>query len=108
MTTTTIWHVTMSLDGFIAGPQDEVSWGFGHGARRPEAANRQRVGIFGANVARQIIAAGLLDEIVAHVVPVLPGDGVRLYGSGDPTVKLERVDATLSLRITDLRFRVNP
>jgi hypothetical protein len=39
---------------------------------------------------------------------VLPGDGVRLYGSGDPTVKLERVDATLSLRITDLRFRVNP
>ena len=21
-----IWHVTMSLDGFIAGPNDSVSW----------------------------------------------------------------------------------
>jgi dihydrofolate reductase len=28
-----IWHVTMSLDGFIAGPRGEMEWAFGyHGA----------------------------------------------------------------------------
>ena len=181
MTSTTIWHVTMSLDGFITGPDDDtIGWTAGYGgvgpmadevarttgailagrrwhdvatakydgragiygghytgrvlvlthtppadppdpeivfvsgsiedavAKAHEAANGKRVGIFGANVAGQVIAAGLLDEIVAHVVPVLLGDGVRLYGSGaaDPTVRLERIDATLSPQITDLRFRV--
>jgi hypothetical protein len=38
MTTTTIWHVTMSLDGFIAGPEDELDWGFGHGRVGPMAS----------------------------------------------------------------------
>lgn len=25
-----IWHVTMSLDGFIAGPDDAMDWVFGY------------------------------------------------------------------------------
>ena len=25
-----IWHMTMSLDGFIAGPDDTMDWAFGH------------------------------------------------------------------------------
>jgi dihydrofolate reductase len=37
----------------------------------------------GANVAQQYLNAGLLDEIQLHVVPVLLGDGVRLFeGAG--------------------------
>jgi dihydrofolate reductase len=33
----------------------------------------------GANVAQQYLKAGLLDELQIHVVPVLLGDGVRLF-----------------------------
>src|SRR5918992_965780 len=28
---TTTWHITMSLDGFIAGPEHSMDWAFGHG-----------------------------------------------------------------------------
>jgi hypothetical protein len=31
------WHVTMSGDGFIAGPDDAMDWAFGHGMPRPIA-----------------------------------------------------------------------
>ena len=34
----------------------------------------------GADIARQFLAAGLVDELQLHVVPVLVGDGVRLFG----------------------------
>ena len=33
----------------------------------------------GANVVQQYLRAGLLDELQLHVVPVLLGDGVRLF-----------------------------
>ena len=26
-----LWHITMSLDGFVAGPGDDMSWLFGSG-----------------------------------------------------------------------------
>jgi hypothetical protein len=29
-----VWHVTMSLDGFIAGPDDALDWVFGPGQFR--------------------------------------------------------------------------
>ena len=32
-----VWHVTMSLDGFIAGPDDAMAWAFEHGAASPMA-----------------------------------------------------------------------
>src|SRR5215472_10270573 len=35
----------------------------------------------GVSIARQALAAGLADELVLHVVPVLVGRGVRLFGS---------------------------
>jgi riboflavin biosynthesis pyrimidine reductase len=63
--------------------------------------------IFGANTARQCLDAGLLDEIVVHVVPVLLGDGVRLHGGpGVGQVDLERTAISQSGQLTDLRFRV--
>ena len=172
------WHVTMSLDGYIAGPDDATDWAFGHGPAGPvadellastgailagrrwhdgamakhdgragiyggrwsgpvlvvthrppddppdpeitfvsgpidhavaearKAAGGRSVVIFGASTARQALDAGLLDEIIVHLAPVLLGDGVRLYGDGAPQVELERIDATLSPQLTDLRFRV--
>jgi dihydrofolate reductase len=30
-----IWHVTMSLDGFVAGPADEMEWAFRYGKPGP-------------------------------------------------------------------------
>jgi dihydrofolate reductase len=30
-----LWHVTMSLDGFIAGPGDSMDWAFVHSAPNP-------------------------------------------------------------------------
>lgn len=71
------------------------------------AAGGKRVGIFGANVARQTIEAGLLDEIVIHVAPVLLGDGIRLYGGpGAGLVNLNRTVVGESGDVVDLRFRV--
>jgi dihydrofolate reductase len=65
------------------------------------------VGLFGASVSQQCLRAGLLDEIVLHVVPVLLGDGVRLFGDGsDERVELERVSVGEAEQLTDLRFRV--
>lgn len=177
-----IWHITMSLDGFIAGRDDSMDWAFGfdpptapdhlgkrvagatgailagrrwhdvamakfHGragiyggdwegpvfvltheppsspedpeinflsgpleqavseARR--AAGAKSLGIFGADLARQCLNAGLIDEIVVHVAPLLLGDGVRLIETGAVNdVRLEQLEVTRSPDMTDLRYRV--
>lgn len=173
------WHVTMSLDGFIAGPGDGMDWAFGHSSEagpmedavrtgtgailagrrwhdvatqrydgvagiyggawsgpvyvlthRPHdppgegvtflsggvedavattraAAGGRGIGVFGASIAAQCLDAGLLDELVVHLAPVLLGDGVRLYGApGADPVALERMELASSWQLTDLRFRV--
>ena len=173
-----IWHVTMSLDGFIAGPDHAMEWAFeqdwpspmaenvkettgailaGRGwhdgadgkyggvdgiyggawsgpvfvlTHRPdepprdpkatflsdgledavatarEAAREKNLEIFGANLAAQCLEAGLIDEIVIHLAPLLLGDGIRLYGAAAKRVDLERVELAESRQLTDLRFRV--
>jgi dihydrofolate reductase len=71
------------------------------------AADGKNVGIFGADVARQCLEAGLLDEIIVHVAPLFLGDGIRLYGGpGFPRVDLERTALEESEQLTGMRFRV--
>ena len=186
-----IWHLTMSVDGFIAGPDDSMDWvvrewsdegantrdvevgrssmaedvlasaGAILGGRRwydvaershdgvdgvyggqwdgpvfvlthrppegtaddrvtfvstslPEAVTAARaaaggkdVVVFGANVAHQCLAEGLLDEIAIHLAPVLLGDGVRLFGArGATPVALQQTALAASGQLTDLRFSV--
>jgi dihydrofolate reductase len=178
-----VWHVTMSLDGFIAGPDDTMEWAFrSFGASGPsrvaddvmgttgailagrrwhdvatakysgrrgiyggswegpvfvlthdppddpddpeitfldgpledavatarQAAGAKNLEIFGANLAAQCLDAGLIDEIVVHVAPVLLGAGVRLYGvAGERRpVELERTGLEESGQLTSLRYRV--
>ncbi len=48
-------------------------------AEAKEAADDQDVSVGGASTLQQTIAAGLLDEIVVHQVPVLLGGGERLF-----------------------------
>ncbi|MBA2326744.1 MAG: dihydrofolate reductase family protein [Actinobacteria bacterium] len=170
-----LWHVTMSLDGFIAGPGHTMDWmprsaepsviadeliattgallvgrrtyeveerdrgGFYGGAwtgpffvlthdapakvpewmtgtfvderidravaRASDAAGGNNVVVFGADVARQCIDGGLLDEIVVHLAPVLLGNGVRLFDAPN-RVDLENMGIAQSGQLTDLRFRV--
>ena len=44
-----------------------------------EAAGGKKLGIFSPNVGRQLLRLGLIDQIAIHIVPVLLGDGIRLY-----------------------------
>ncbi|TDV47944.1 dihydrofolate reductase family protein [Actinophytocola oryzae] len=71
------------------------------------AAGGKYVNVIGADVARQCLEAGLLDEVFVCVAPVLLGDGVRLFDHpGGTNVKLERIAQTEAPRATNLRFRV--
>jgi dihydrofolate reductase len=176
---TVIWHTMMSLDGFVAGPDDTMDWAFSHGGRsaladetrdsigailagrrwydvasarydgvagiyggawtgpvfvlthRPEdlpddptvtvlsdgiedavsvarrAADGRAVGVLGAITAGQVVRAGLLDEIIVHIAPILLGDGVRFYGApGTTATELELVERGDSEQVIDLRYRV--
>jgi dihydrofolate reductase len=63
----------------------------------------------GANVAQQHLKAGLLDELQIHVVPVLLGDGVRLFeehlASAPGDVERTRVVESPT-GVTHLKYRV--
>lgn len=49
-----------------------------------EAAGERYVTIGGgADIARQCLAAGLVDELQLHVVPILLGDGIPLFNGSD-------------------------
>jgi dihydrofolate reductase len=41
----------------------------------------------GVSIAQQALAAGLADEVVLHVVPVLLGRGVRLFGTAQADLR---------------------
>lgn len=175
------WHTMMSVDGFVAGPNDDMSWAFDadlgdgevlgevvaatgsllvgsrtqgvedreqpgfyggafrgpffvlrHGPHGPPpvvngvtgvfldvevaeavriaraAAGGGDVGVLGADVARQCLAAGLIEEILVHVVPVLLGDGVRfLERPGGGLQRLRPVSTTVEGHTTALRFSVD-
>ena len=66
------------------------------------ARNVQLAG--GARVVQQYLRAGLLDELRIHLVPVLLGDGVRLFGDRGP--ELELLELIDSPSATHLRYRV--
>ena len=177
-----LWHTMMSLDGFIAGPNDDMQWAFGVGGgpsrtidevlrstrallvgRRTQdvedrlqpgfyggafrgpffvlrhdppseppvvkgvpgrfldndieeavrvakkAAEGDDVVVLGANVARQCLEAGLLDEIIVHVAPVLLGDGIGLFERADGApVQLEPISSRGEGQMTVLRYSIRP
>lgn len=72
-----------------------------------DAAGDKNVVILGANVAQQCLLAGLLDEVLVHLAPVLLGDGVRLFDRpGGAPVRLHRTSVLESGQLTALRFAV--
>jgi dihydrofolate reductase len=75
-------------------------------ATAKEAAAGRYVNVLGANVARQCLQAGLLDELLVLIAPVLLGDGTRLFDHpGGTRVRLEPVDPSRS-GLTRFWFRI--
>ena len=77
-------------------------------ARAKAAAGEKDVLVHGAGVARLALAAGVLDELELHVVPVLFGQGRRLF-EGLPAEQIE-LDRTRVLEgesgVTHVHYRV--
>jgi len=168
-----IIHSTVTLDGFMARPNDEIDWAFKysvdemvtgimaeigavvmgnggeitedglpyggeikvpqfvvtHHPRDPvtvgglrftfvdsiekavmlarEGAGEKSVMLLSGSIDQQCLNAGLVDEIVIHLAPVLIGEGIRLFDklkTGD--IELERIEVVATGGITSLRFRV--
>lgn len=76
-------------------------------AKAREIAGDKGIGVGGADVARQCLKLGLLDEIHIDLVPVLLGQGVRLFEyMGIEPVQLESTGVSQSPGVTHLSFRV--
>ncbi len=181
MTGSVFVHTLMSLDGFIAGPNDDMGWVLRHAAnmpsatvdeviartgavlagrrvydvgrrvQRPEdrglldgrwrgpifvlthtpptdetdtsyiflcsdvrdavatalsAAEGRDVLVLGANVVDQCLGAGLVDEILMHLVPEIIGAGVRLFDDSTLRASLNTVEVSESGELVNLRLRV--
>ncbi|MGH2637004.1 MAG: dihydrofolate reductase family protein [Actinomycetota bacterium] len=71
------------------------------------AAGDGWVGVGGANVAKQCLDLGLLDEVRINLVPVLLGEGIRYFGDlSSVPVTLEDPEVIEGTRVTHLIYRV--
>lgn len=74
---------------------------------RAAAVHRDVAIMGGADLGQQYLAAGLVDEIGIHLVPVLFGDGLPMFRrAGDGHVLLEPIGAVETSTATHLRYRV--
>jgi dihydrofolate reductase len=72
-----------------------------------QAAGDKNVLVHGAAVAQLALAAGLLDEIELHVVPVLFGQGRRLFDNlGPEQIELKRTRILEGEGVTHMHYRV--
>ena len=72
---------------------------------RTAAGDRDVAIAGGASTVRQYLAAGMLDELYLHIVPVILGAGERLFDDvGDPT--LEPVKVIASPAVTHVKYRI--
>lgn len=70
-------------------------------------AGDKDVAVGAASIAQQCLKAGLLDEIHIDLVPVLLGEGVRLFDHlGTEPIELERTRVIEAPGVTHLTFRV--
>jgi dihydrofolate reductase len=75
-------------------------------AKAQETAGNKRIGLMGANLDQQFLAAGLVDEIRIHLVDVLLGGGRRLFDQLPQRVELERTGLSQTGGVTHLEYRV--
>jgi dihydrofolate reductase len=75
-------------------------------AKALAAAGDKQIGIMGADVPRQFIAAGLVDEIRIHLVNVLLGSGRRMFDELPQRVELEQTGLKEDGGIAHVVYRV--
>ena len=75
-------------------------------AQAKAAAGEKDVQVRGGYVAQRALEAGVLDEVQLHVVPVLLGQGRRLFDVLPELVELERVRVIDTPEATHIRYRV--
>jgi dihydrofolate reductase len=109
--------MSMSLDGYIAAPNDNPEqWAGEEGMRLHSWAFADRslfervygrlVEEMGAELDKQYLAVGLLDEIRLHLVNVLLGGGRQLFDQLPRQVELERTGVTQTHGATHLEYHV--
>ena len=70
-----------------------------------KAAGKKNVYILGgASIAQQCLNAGLLNKMTIHLVPVLLGEGVRLFDNLEKQIKLEQAKIIEAPGVTHLQF----
>ena len=75
-------------------------------AQAREAAGDGDVSILGgASTINQYLAAGLIDELRLHIVPLTLGAGTRLF-DGVPPLNFEQVDSRAATSVTHVTYRV--
>ena len=76
-------------------------------AAREAAGDRYITVMGGAETGQQYLRAGLVDELSIHLVPVLLGDGTRMFEHlGELHLYMDNADAMKTPAATHLRFRL--
>ena len=75
-------------------------------AQAKAAAGDRNVMVHGAYTAQRALESGVLDEIQIHQVPVLLGDGRRLFDALPSSIELEIVRVIDTPEATHIRYRV--
>jgi dihydrofolate reductase len=84
---------------FVSGVEAAV-------AKAQELAGGQHVSVAGATAAREVLDAGLLDEIVVSLVPVIMGDGIPWFAGARGPVTLSDPEIIADEGVTHLRYQV--
>jgi dihydrofolate reductase len=71
-----------------------------------KAAGGKDVGLMGGGVATAALAAGLVDEVILHQVPVLLGAGRRFFQELPSHVQLRILDVVAAPDVTHLHYAV--
>lgn len=72
-----------------------------------KAADGRNVLVGGSKIVQQCITAGLLDEININLVPVLLGEGIRLFDAlGSEAVELEIIGVVEAPGVSHLKYKV--
>jgi dihydrofolate reductase len=76
-------------------------------AEAKQAAGDKNVLVHGAGIAQLALAAGVLDELEIHLVPVLFGQGRRLFDNlASEQIELERTRVLEGDGVTHMHYRV--
>ena len=76
-------------------------------AEAKRAAGDRNVLVHGAGTAQLALAAGVLDELEIHLIPVLLGQGRRLFDHlGPEHIELERTRVLEGDGVTHMHYRV--